>query len=591
MSEKTRGNSILWTIVLALFILLGLSRCGFCATYLAPSSVLDEVSSVLRPISGSTLRVPLITWGGDVATVHAELVGIFKQKGLNIELFREDDFAKQVDGCITGDSPFVRGTVGMINAAAPAVKNAGTELVVIYQMTYSTGGDAMVVRPGKTLKNIKTVALQKFGPHADYAGKLFAGVGRLNAIEFKWLKELTLPTYDTNNTVDPVTAFQEDTSLDAVMCIIPDALMLTSDGAKEGGNGSDDSVMGATILVSTKTAGRIIADVYAVRKDYYDKNRSLVDSFVEALVEGEQSLQRLLKNKGSEQAEYRKLLARSADLLMGASQATAEIEGMLGDCEFVGASGNVAFFTGKGTTRTLKTLSDEAQTSFIAMGIVGSKFTLNSVGWGATSSVAAIAKKAPKKVKPKFNTQKATAVVQAKIDNANRNPETSTWNEEGTLFEVSITFAPNQKQFDASQYQDAYKQALELSQAYSGALIIIEGHSDPLGVLRAKKELKIAKANGDSRATLTRQETVISQMTTSAKNLSIERSNAVRTSFLEYCKSKQIIMDVSQFISIGRGVEAPKYSPPKNEVEWAANRRVVFVVKQMEAELSSFSAL
>ena len=51
------------------------------------------------------------------------------------------------------------------------------------------------------------------------------------------------------------------------------------------------------------------------------------------------------------------------------------------------------------------------------------------------------------------------------------------------------------------------------------------------------------------------------------------------------------MMDESQFISIGRGVESPKHNPPKTEAEWAANRRVVFVVKQMEAELSSFSSL
>ena len=586
MSGKSSSRNLLY-VVLAIILLLGLSRCGFCAIYLAPSSLSDEVSSTLRPISGSTLKVPLITWGGDVATVHTEMADYFKQKGLSITLFREDDFAKQVDGCISGNSPFIRGTVGMINAAAPALKAAGTELVVIYQMTYSTGGDALVVRPGKTLKNIKTVALQKFGPHADYAGNLFTGAGRLNAIEFRWLKELTLPVYATNNTVDPVTAFQEDTSLDAVMCIIPDALMLTSDGAKDGGSGSEGSVKGATILVSTKTAGKIIADVYAVRKDYYDKNKASVDAFVAALVDGEQSLQRLLKDKGSKQAEYRKLLARSADLLMGAPQATAEIEGMLADCEFVGASGNVAFFTGKGTSRTLAKLSEEAQTSFKTMGIISSSFALNSVGWGATSSVAAIAKAAPKKVVPKFDNKKATAVVQTKIDNA----EAESWNQEGTLFTVSITFGPNQKEFNSITYAADFKKALELAQTYSGALIIIEGHSDPLGVLRVKKELSTAKANGDSKATLTNLEATILQKTTSAKTLSIERSNAVRASFLEYCKAQKIEMDVSQFISIGRGVDSPEFNPPKTEAEWAANRRVIFVVKQMEAELSSFSAL
>ena len=50
------------------------------------------------------------------------------------------------------------------------------------------------------------------------------------------------------------------------MAISPDALKLTSNGTV--GTGSEGSVKGARMLLSTKTASRIIADVYAVRKDY-----------------------------------------------------------------------------------------------------------------------------------------------------------------------------------------------------------------------------------------------------------------------------------------------------------------------------------
>jgi outer membrane protein OmpA-like peptidoglycan-associated protein len=50
-------------------------------------------------------------------------------------------------------------------------------------------------------------------------------------------------------------------------------------------------------------------------------------------------------------------------------------------------------------------------------------------------------------------------------------------------------------------------------------------------------------------------------------------------------------IDPSQFIAIGRGVEAPKFSPPRTKEEWAANRRVRFVIKQVESELTEFKPL
>lgn len=541
-------------------------------TYLTPAPLEEKVSGQLRSVSGTKLRVPMITWGGDIATILTEMDGIFRQKGLSVELFREDNFAKQVDGCISGNSPFLRGTMGMINVAAPVMKAKGTELLVIYQMTWSVGGDAMVVRSGKTLKNISNVALQLYGPHMDYAGNLFKSANRLGKVQFKWMKELTLPTYDTVNTVDPVSAFQEDSSLDAVMCIIPDGLMLTSGGAK--GTGAEGSVKGAEILLSTKTASRIIADVYAVRKDYYDRNKAKVEKFVEALISGEQALNRLIKNKSSEQAKYRQLLSKSADLLLGASQATADVEALLGDCEFVGAQGNVAFFTGKGTTRTLQKLNSEIQASFISMGLVKGKTVVNGVGWGATATMTKIAAKAPPRPKPKakFDAQKVAAKVQERIS-----VEPDTWEEEGTLFVITINFAPNQSEFTASKYANDFAKALEISQTYNGALIVIEGHSDPLGILKAEKERK--------------QQALIEQMKQNAKNLSLQRSQAVRESFLQYCKNKGMEVDDSQFIAVGLGIDSPEYNPPRTQKEWAANRRVVFRIKQVEAELDEFSPL
>ena len=80
-------------------------------------------------------------------------------------------------------------------------------------------------------------------------------------------------------------------------------------------------------------------------------------------------------------------------------------------------------------------------------------------------------------------------------------------------------------------------------------------------------------------------------MVQQAKNLSLNRSDAVRESFLKHCKSNNLVVDESQFVAVGLGITSPKFDPPRTKDEWAANRRVVFRIKQVEAELSEFSPL
>jgi outer membrane protein OmpA-like peptidoglycan-associated protein len=143
------------------------------------------------------------------------------------------------------------------------------------------------------------------------------------------------------------------------------------------------------------------------------------------------------------------------------------------------------------------------------------------------------------------------------------------------LFVVEINFAPNQDNFSIAQYADDFRKAISIAQTYNGALIVIEGHSDPLGILKAEKA-------GENPI-------VIAQMKQQAKNLSYQRSQSVRNSFLEYCKQQKLTIDESQFVAVGLGTSTPKYNPPRTKDEWNANRRVVFRIKEVEAELSEFS--
>lgn len=563
--------------------------------YLSPKPMSQVINVKFSPVSATTsIKVPLITWGGDVATILADMDGIFKQEGLDVELFCENNFVKQVEMCLSGETPYIRGTMGMINAAADAFKAKGQELVVIYQLTWSNGGDAMTVRKGKDLKSIRTVALQLYGPHMDYAANLFSTVNRLKQVKFKWLQELTLPTFDTKGMVlDPVSAFQQDPTLDATMSIVTDALMLTS-GGKEG-TGAEGSVKGSTVLLTTQTANQIISDVYAVPLEYYENHRAEVQKFVKALMRAEEALRDLRKNKSSQQTKYKQTLSKAAEILLGAPQATADVEALLRDCKFVGHSGNVAFFTGKGTLRNFKVLTDEIQVFFLQMEILTSRIPLTAAQWdynalasGLKYAVTSVASSgnvvnstgvAPVK---KFDASKVAASVEKQIA-----VEPSSWEEENTLFVVEIYFDPNQGEFSAIRYRDDFQKALEIAQTYAGAVVVIEGHTDPLAILKREEEVKRENDQIKKR----QMEIELEQMKQVAKNLSLQRAEAVRRNFISFCGEQDIDVDESQFVAVGLGVTIPKYNSPRTKDEWGANRRVVFRIKQVEAELEEFTPI
>jgi len=66
---------------------------------------------------------------------------------------------------------------------------------VIYQLSWSAGGDALVVsskiKKPSDLKG-KTIAVQAYGPHVDYLAKVLTDAGlSVKDVKIKWTKDLT----------------------------------------------------------------------------------------------------------------------------------------------------------------------------------------------------------------------------------------------------------------------------------------------------------------------------------------------------------------------------------------------------------------
>ena len=149
------------------------------------------------------VTMPVIAWGADMVTIHAngdaettQSGSLFDQAGLNFEIKREDDVTKQLRAVLRCDTPYFRGTVGMVSMVAPVTQaDPRTELVVIYQHSWSAGGDALVAKRGiKRPEDLrgKTIAIQRYGPHVGYLAKLLADAGiALSDVNIKWTEQLT----------------------------------------------------------------------------------------------------------------------------------------------------------------------------------------------------------------------------------------------------------------------------------------------------------------------------------------------------------------------------------------------------------------
>lgn len=558
------------------------------AQYLPQKPLSETINATAQPWAGSStdLKVPIIAWGGDMQTIlangnQAETApgSIFDEQGLEIELFREDVFSKQVEAYLKGETPFLRGTVGMLNMAAE-VTNAQpyTEMVAIYQLTWSAGGDALVVKNSIKrpidLKG-KTIALQAYGPHVDYLTTVLGSVGlSVEDVTLKWLPDLFEVDASSSS---PAMALMNDPSVDAAMVIIPDALALTSGGSV--GTGAEGSVKGAKILLSTKTADKIIADVYAVRKDFFQKYPDVVERFVSALIIAESRLSGYASAAGQ---DWKEALSKSAALILDDSGAVEDMEGMFIDARFVGLGGNRKFFTNPNDLRRFDALNSEVQKAFLAMGLISRETDIASASfdYDALARSTGVTQKAEA---PRFDQNAVSAVV-------SRRQQLDTL-DEGELYSFEIYFKPNQKDFSADLYQAEFNRVLELMSIYGGALLTIEGHSDPTSYLKGKK-------NGDP-------EMVQSRVKQSARNLSYSRANAVKDSLIDYAGSNGVTVDSSQFGVVGHGVMKPNTagasydadgdialsSAPRSREEWEATRRVVFRLIQIEAESEVFEPL
>jgi ABC-type nitrate/sulfonate/bicarbonate transport system substrate-binding protein len=204
----------------------------------------------------------------------------FKKHGFYVHLSIVDDPVKARDLFASGQSHILWGTLDMIALFAPElVKDTRTVPVVCQQIDFSAGGDGMVargeIRSINDLRNTggrkKKIVLAQNSPSHYLIMSLLIDAGiDPGDIDFKWSADAP----------SAAKIFVTDPSYDAFVGWSPDIYNVT------------EKLKGSRLVVTTGTANHLIADVWAVRNDFYRDHPEIVSGLVQGIFDGIDSVRK-----------------------------------------------------------------------------------------------------------------------------------------------------------------------------------------------------------------------------------------------------------------------------------------------------------
>jgi ABC-type nitrate/sulfonate/bicarbonate transport system substrate-binding protein/outer membrane protein OmpA-like peptidoglycan-associated protein len=572
------------------------------------------------------LQVPFIYWGGDVATFLAngdlktkykdglttKPGSTFDKLGLKLQLTKGDDFLAQVKDYLAGKTPFLRGTMSQLGQATEVLdKDPRTQPVVFVQLTWSKG-DHIVARPEiKTLNDLKgkKIALQRYGPHVGFLDDELRSVG------LKWDDVMVAWTDDVSGEKGPAAAFRKDPSIDACFVITPDMADLTG-GLEKIGDGTVNTVKGAHVVDSTTYKNHSIADVYACRKDFFDKNKDLVEKLAAGYLKGCEELVDLKDNHDDAKNRKKDLESRYIDLLATAQDVWGtkdaplgpdDVHGLITDANFVCLPGNYKFFDiGKDNVIGFQGMKKAAADMAVNVGSAKAHAEMLDAGFRYEDI--------------KSNKDYALQLPLIPQNEPLPAPAVTASDPTSIIYTFTVEFPADGDKVDKIKYEKEFQKAVEEASKYGGAVLDIRGHVDPTSTLLKFVKIGLDKGYltrapkpgggynyslngkpfdlGDTKTVLAEIEqedkggefagvaagdnpAVIEQ---AAKDLSQKRAQNFQAAILEYAGAKKVRLSDTQFKSEGVGIAEPLVAIPRAETDAAKNRRVEFRILKVPAE-------
>jgi NitT/TauT family transport system substrate-binding protein len=453
----------------------------------------------------------------------------FKKHGFYVRLSIVDDPVKARDLFASGQSHVLWGTLDMIALFAPElVKDSRTVPVVCQQVDWSGGGDGVVARGEmrsindfrmQNGKRKKVVLAQNSPSHYLIMSLLIdAGIDP-NDVDFKWAADAP----------SAAKIFVTDGSYDAFVGWSPDIYNIT------------DKLKGTRLVVTTGTANHLIADVWAVRNDFYHDHPAEVAGLVQGIFDGIDMARKDPKNAARALAAAFKLPEDDCIKMIGSDGGIVE-----GDAHLTNYRENSKFFLDPFNPANFEVVWNSASTIYKSLGTINSIVPANKVKASSVLSGMAEAYKDVRDLsQPTFRPDALTKL------SAEAGP--------GQILTkaVMVSFEPNKAALNP-EYDATIPATLEeigkLAGRFGNAYIIIEGNTD-------------ASRKGIVPADLVRQ-------------LSYDRADSVRKAIMEKYK-----FDPNKFKVVGNGWDNPLAgaTDPSNADNNKRNRRVEVKVFPLES--------
>lgn len=470
-------------------------------------------------------------WGPIIVANHGMEANddseFYKRYGFYLQLAIVDDPVKARDLFASGHSHVLWGTLDMMALFAPELcKDSRTAPVIAQQIDWSAGGDGIVVRGDiKSINDFrmqngrrkKVVLAQNSPSHFFIMSVLLDANIDPASVDFKWASDAP----------SAAKIFVQDKSFDAFVGWSPDIYTVS------------DNVPGTRIVLSSASANHMLADVWAVRNDFYRDHPDIVANLVRGIFAG---MDMVRKNP----ADAAKVLAKAYNLpeadcvnMVGKDGGVAT-----GDAHLVNFRENSDFFLDPMNPTSFENVWNRASTIYKSIGSIDT-----TVEPGKVKAASVLARLAPE-YKDVVDLSQPTFKPGALYKNA-----------EATSAEILtkaiiITFQPNEAVLNTNY--DANIPALldevgKMAGTFGNAYIVIEGNTD-------------ASKKGVVPADLVRE-------------LSYNRASAVKRALLEKYK-----FNPDKFKVVGNGWDnpLPGFTDSSNAEFNKKNRRVEIKVFRLE---------
>ncbi|MBN1424783.1 OmpA family protein [Candidatus Fermentibacteria bacterium] len=496
------------------------------------------VSDYAKPMRDGKMvvRFPINIWPGWAPIIVANNglapndASLFYQKyGFYVELSIVDDPVKARDLFATGHSHILWGTLDMIALFAPElIKDSRTVPIVCQQIDWSSGGDGIVARGDiRSINDLRMqagkkrkVVLAQNSPSHFFIMSLLVDAGIDPAeVDFRWAGDA------------PAAAkiFVQDDSFDAFVGWAPDIYTVS------------EQLAGTRLIVTTASANHLIADVWAVRNDFFRDHPDIVANLIRGIFEGMDRVRSDVPTAAQQLAAAFNIPADECEAMIGSDGGITT-----GDAHLTNYRENANFFLDPMNPANFEVVWNRASTIYQSLGAIQTPVAPAKVK--ASSILAGMAeeyKDVADLSQPTFRSTTFFKTAEA---------------EAGEILTkaVIITFEPNRAALNPV-YDPSIPKVLaeigELAGKFGNAYVVIEGNTD-------------ASRRGIVPADLVRQ-------------LSYDRADAVRKEIMARYK-----FDPNKFRVIGNGWDNPvpgmtNSSDPEHN---RRNRRVEVKVYPLESD-------